>query len=95
MPLATEERKKLSVGCKQKQKYNERICGVKAKAYSYLTDDNSKCKKQKAQKMCNKIKYKFEDYQTCLQASQRENRIIHSNKADAKSPIENQKSFQQ
>ena len=44
--------------------------------------------------MCDKIKYKFEDYQTCLQASHRENRIIHLNKTDAKSPIENQKSFQ-
>ena len=60
--------------------------GFGVKTYNYLTDDNNESKKAKGTKKCIiKRKLKFEDYKSCLQASQLENKIIHlnDNKIDA------------
>ena len=60
--------------------------GLGVKTYNYLADDNNENKKAKGTKKCIiKRKLKFEDYKSCLQASQLENKIIHlnDNKIDA------------
>ena len=50
--------------------------GLRAKPYSYLTDDGSGDKKAKGTKKCViKRKLKFEIYENCLEASQLENQI--------------------
>ena len=38
------------------------FASLRPKSYDYLTDDNDKNKRQKAQKLCHKTKFKFEDY---------------------------------
>ena len=53
----------------------------KQKHYSYFTDDNNKRKKAKGTKKCViKIKLKFENYETYLEATQLENKINHLEK---------------
>ena len=45
--------------------------GLRAKAYSYLKDNNDKDKKAKGTKKCDmKRKLKFLDYKNCLEAVQ-------------------------
>ena len=54
---------------------------LRAKTYSYLTDDASEDKKAKSTKMCViKRKLKFENYKNCLKATQFENKIKHLEK---------------
>ena len=54
-----------------------RFVGLRAKTYSYLTDDGSEDKKAKDTKNCViKRKLKFENYKNCLEATKRlENKI--------------------
>ena len=50
--------------------------GLRAKTYSYLIDGGSKDKIAKGTKNCFiKILLKFQDYKSCLEATQRENKI--------------------
>ena len=49
--------------------------GLRAKAYSYLKDNNDETKK-----CVIKRKLKFEDYKNCLKAAQIENKINHLEK---------------
>ena len=50
--------------------------GLRAKAYSYLIDNNDEDKRAKNPKMCvMKRKIKLEDYKNCLEATQLDNRI--------------------
>ena len=61
---------------------------LRAKTYSYLINDGSEDKKTKASKKCViKRKLKFENRETCLEATQLENKINHleKNKTDADS----------
>ena len=52
---------------------------LRAKTYSYLTDNNDKIKK--AQKKCViKRRFNFQDYKNYLQAIQIENKINHLEK---------------
>ena len=48
---------------------------LRAKTYSYLIDDGSKDRKTKAEKVCHKMRIKFENYKNCLEATQLENKI--------------------
>ena len=53
-----------------------KFVGLRAKAYSYLTEDGSEDKKAKGTKKCViKRKLKFENYKNCLEATQLENKI--------------------
>ena len=53
------------------RKLMTKFVGLKAKTYSYLTDDSSKNKKAKDTKKCvTKRKLKFEDYENCLEATE-------------------------
>ena len=55
--------------------------GLRAKTFSYLTDDNSEEKKVKGTKKCAiKRKLKFKEYKNCLEATQLENQINHPEK---------------
>ena len=50
--------------------------GLKVKTYSYLTDDGSEYKKAKGTRKCViKRKLKFENYKSCLEATQFDNKI--------------------
>ena len=52
-----------------------KFVGLRAKTYSYLRDDVSEHKKAKSTKMCViKRKRKFENYTSCLEATQIENK---------------------
>ena len=52
--------------------------GLRAKTYNYLTENNDESKKAKRAKKCVILrKLKFEDYKSCLEATQLENKIIH------------------
>ena len=52
-----------------------KFVGLRAKTYSYLRDDISEDKKAKSTKMCViKRKRKFENYTSCLEATQIENK---------------------
>ena len=64
--------------------------GLRAKAYSYLKDNNDETKK-----CVIKRKLKFEDYKNCLEAAQIENKINHleKNKTDVDSLEEDPKEF--
>ena len=58
-----------------------KFVGLRAKTYSYSTDDESKDKKAKGTKACLiKRKLKFENYKNCLEATQTENEINHIKK---------------
>ena len=62
--------------------------GLRAKAYSYLKDNNDEDKKAKGTIKCViKRKLKFQDYKNCLKAAQVENKINHleKNKIDVDS----------
>ena len=52
-----------------------KFVGLRAKPYSYLIDDSSEDKRQKAQKGTI-IKLEFENYKNCLDATQLENLFI-------------------
>ena len=70
--------------------------GLIAKAYRYLKDKNDEDKKAKGAKTCvTKRKLKFQDYTSCLEAVQIENKISHlgKNKLDVNSLQEDQKEF--
>ena len=59
-------------------KFMTRFVGLRAKSYSY---DNSENKKSKGTEKCViKIKFKFENYRNCLQATQLENEINYLEK---------------
>ena len=64
--------------------------GLRAKAYSYLKDNNDETKK-----CVIKRKLKFEDYKNCLEAAQIENKINHLEKTknDVDSLKEDPKGF--
>ena len=53
-----------------------KFVGLRTKSYSDLIDDGSEDKKAK----CTKTKLKFENYKSCLQATQLENKINHREK---------------
>ena len=54
-----------------------KFAGLRANTYSYLIDSGSEDKKAKSTKTCFiKRKLKFENYKTCLEATQLENKII-------------------
>ena len=51
---------------------------LRAKTFSYLTDNYNKEKKRKRYRKCVvKRKHKFEDYKNCLEAAQIEYKIKH------------------
>ena len=52
---------------------------LRAKTYTYLTDDNNESQKAKVTKKLTWKKLKFEDYKNCLQAFQLENKMIEVN----------------
>ena len=57
-------------------KIMKEFLGLRAKTYSYLIDDSCEDKKSRGTKMCViKRKLKFEDYKSCLEATQLENKI--------------------
>ena len=59
----------------------EVFAALKAKKYSYLTDNDRYKKKQKHKKVCRKKKkHTFEDYKNCLEATQLGNKINHLEK---------------
>ena len=59
-------------------KFMTKFVGLRAKSYSY---DNSENKKSKGTEKCViKIKFKFENYRNCLQATQLENEINYLEK---------------
>ena len=54
---------------------------LRAKTYSYLTDDGNKDKKAKGTRKCViKRKLKFENYKNCLESKQFDNVINHLEK---------------
>ena len=55
-----------------------KFIGLRAGTYSYLTDDSSEDKKtKKHKKVCHKSKLISENYKSCLEATQLENKINH------------------
>ena len=53
-----------------------KFVGLRAKTYSYLKDDGSEDKKAKNTKMCViKRKLKFENYKSCLEPAQLDDKI--------------------
>ena len=53
-----------------------KFVGLRAKTYSYLRDDGSEDKKAKGTKLCViKRKRKFENYTSCFEVTQIENKI--------------------
>ena len=58
-----------------------KFVGLRAKTYSYLSDDDSEDKKAKGTKRCViKRKLNFEDHKNCLEVTQLENKINHLEK---------------
>ena len=69
-----------------------KFVGLSAKTYAYLIDDGSEDKKAKDKKKCViKRIIKFENYKSCLEATQLENKINHvgKNEIDIESIKEN------
>ena len=60
-----------------RRKIITKLVGLRAKTYMYLTVDGSENKKAKLKL---KHKTKFENYKSCLEASQLENKINHLEK---------------
>ena len=59
-------------------KIMKEFIGIRAKTYSYLTDNNDEDIKAKFTKKCViKRKIKFENYKNCLEVTQIENKINH------------------
>ena len=53
-----------------------KFVGLRAKFYSYLTNDGSEDKKTKGtRKLVLKTKLNFENYKNCLEATQLDNKI--------------------
>ena len=74
----------------------DKFVGLRAKIYSYLTDDGSKDKKTKGtKKSVIKRKFMFEIYKNCLEATQLENNIkyLEENKIGIDNIKENHKEF--
>ena len=58
-----------------------KFIGLRAKTYSYLIDDSSEDKKAKYTKKCViKRELKFENYKSCLEATQLDNEINYLEK---------------
>ena len=57
-----------------------KFVGLKAKTYSYLVDNGSEDKKAKSAKKCVIKKLKFENYKSCLEATQLGNKINYRKK---------------
>ena len=73
-----------------------KFLGLRAKTYSYLTDDGSEDKKAKRTKRCViKRKLKFGNYKNCLEAAQLNNKInqLEKNKIGIDSLKKNHKEF--
>ena len=82
-PLSKEKNKKVIGVIKDNLggKLLTEFIGLRAKTFSYLTDDNSEEKKVKGTKKCAiKRKLKFKEYKNCLEATQLENQINHPEK---------------
>ena len=63
------------------RKIMTKFVGLRAKTYSYLTDDGSEDKKAKDTKKCViKRKLQFENYKNCLEVTQLENKINYPEK---------------
>ena len=77
-PLAKKKNQK-EIGLwkdKLRGKIMNEFTALRAKTYSYLTDNNGGDKKAKFTKKCvRKIKLKFKDYKKCLKSTQLENEI--------------------
>ena len=59
------------------------LVGLRAKAYSYLKENNDEDKKAKGTKKCViKRELKFQDYDNCLKADQKERTINYLEKQD-------------
>ena len=59
----------------------KKCVGLRAKTYSYLRDDGSEDKKAKGTKTCAiKRKFKFENYKSCLESTQLDNKINYFKK---------------
>ena len=84
--LQTKKRKRKKQKCywsndKLGGKIMTELIRLRAKTYSYLTDDGFENKKAKGTKSCFiKGKSKFEDYKNCLEATQLEHKINHLEK---------------
>ena len=69
-----------------------KFVGLRAKTYSYLIDDGSEDKKAKDTKKCvTKRELKFENYKSCLEATETESKINHLEKNEV--DTENHKAF--
>ena len=74
------------------------FAAMRSKGYNYLTATTIKKKEQKAQKKekcAMKRKIKFEDFKSCLEPTQIENKIkkLEKNQFDVNSLRENHKEF--
>ena len=82
-PLSKGKNKKV-IGLRKDElggKIITKLSGLRAKTYSYLKDDGSEDKKEKGKRECViKRKFKFENYKTCLEATQLENKLNRLNK---------------
>ena len=80
--LYQKEKNKKVIGLMKDElggKIMTKFAGLRAKTYSYLIDDSSENKKGKDAKKCViKRKLKFENYKSCLEATQLENKINYS-----------------
>ena len=88
--LPKEKKKKVirlmkdELGRKIKRKFD----GLTAKNYSYLIDDDSEDKKAKGTKKCViRRELQFENYKSCLKATQLENKINHLEKKQKKKKL--------
>ena len=61
-------------------KNHDKICWIKSKTYSYLIDDGSEDKAKGTKKCVTKRKRKFENYKSCFEATQRDNKINYLEK---------------
>ena len=80
------------LGRKIKRKFD----GLTAKNYSYLIDEDSEDKKAKRTKKCViRRELQFENYKSCLKATQLENKINHpeKSKTERENIKENHKEF--
>ena len=85
IPLPIEKHKKiirlLKMKVELREKIMKKLVGLRTKIYSYLIDDGSEDKETKDAKKCViKRKLKFDDYKTCLEDVQIENKIKHLEK---------------
>ena len=63
------------------RKIKTKFVGLREKTYSYLIDDGSEDKIAKGtKKYVTKRNLKFENYKSCLEATQRKNKISHLEK---------------